>query len=208
MGKMIEDLEGYFKSFSPRGDDLLAELQEEAEKENIPIVGPVMGQLLSIMAGVTGARRILELGTANGYSAIWFAKGCADAGGKVVSLESDPEMAKRARENFQRAGVADRVEVREGDAMTEMVAMKGLFDLIFLDIDKQSYAKVLGECERLLEPGGLLIADNTAFNDAKEFNAAIWESDKWEAVNLLTFLPHHSENYDGLCFARRVLRHM
>ena len=89
MGKMTEDLETYFSGFIPRRDRLLLDLEREAESEGIPIVGPVVGTLLGLLCRVTGARRILELGTAAGYSAIFLARGAETAGGSEVTLEVD-----------------------------------------------------------------------------------------------------------------------
>lgn len=201
---MISDLEGYFRNFIPERDDLLKALEKEAEAEAIPIVGPVVGELLSIMAGVVGARRILELGAATGYSAIYLARGAAPVGGEVVSLENETEMVRRARENAAKAGLADRIDIREGDAREEMAALEtASFDLVFMDIDKEFYLPALPHCGRLLRPGGLMIVDNVGFADAADFNQALWESDNWRVVNLLTLLPGHSPERDGLTFALR-----
>ena len=92
----------------------------EAQAEGIPIVGPVVGELLFILARTTGAANILELGTATGYSALHLARGCQPAGGRVVTLEWDEAMAARARANFARAGLAQQIEVRVGDALQLM----------------------------------------------------------------------------------------
>ncbi len=205
MSVMMSDLEGYFRTFVPERDDLLRALEKEAEAEEIPIVGPVLGELLAVMAGVTGAGRVLELGTATGYSAIYLARGAAPAGGRVVTLENDPAMARRARENVAKAGLSDRVDIRQGDALALMAAMEipPSFDLVFMDIDKEYYRPALSDCERLLCPGGLMLVDNVGFADAAEFNRALWESPNWRVVNLLALLPAHSPERDGLTFAIR-----
>ncbi len=143
MAAMMPDLEGYFRGFIPPRDQLLQELEQEAHRESIPIVGPVVGELLFILARVANAAKILELGTATGYSAIYLARGCQPAQGRVLSLEFDESMASRARANLARAGLDARVEVRVGEALNLMAAMAGPFDLIFLDIDKESYLPAL-----------------------------------------------------------------
>jgi caffeoyl-CoA O-methyltransferase len=204
MAAMIADLEAHFREIIPPRDELLLALEEEARQENIPIVGPVVGELLFILARATQARQILELGTATGYSAIYLARGCEPHNGRVVTLESDPVMATRARDNFIRAGLQERVEVREGEALALMDGMTGLFDLIFLDIDKESYLPALTRSQRLLRVGGLLVADNVGFAGAQDFNREIRRRPEWRVAPLLCFLPDHSPERDGLSLAVRV----
>ncbi len=204
MGAMIADLEGQFRAFIPPRDELLLALEEEARQERIPIVGPLVGELLFILARATQARRILELGTATGYSAIYLARGCEPHQGRVVTLEADGAMATRARKNFSRAGLTERIEVREGEALLLMENMADSFDLAFLDIDKESYLAALTQCQRLLRVGGLLVADNVGFAAAQEFNQEIFRRPEWRVAPLLCFLPEHSPERDGLCLAVKV----
>jgi predicted O-methyltransferase YrrM len=204
MGAMIADLEAHFREFIPPRDELLRKLEEEARQENIPIVGPVVGELLFILARATQARQILELGAATGYSAIYLARGCEPHNGRVVTLESDPVMATRARDNCVRAGLEERVEVWEGEALVLMDGITGPFDLIFLDIDKESYLPALNRCQRLLRVGGLLVADNVGFAGAQDFNREIFRRPEWRVAPLLCFLPDHSPERDGLSLAMRV----
>jgi caffeoyl-CoA O-methyltransferase len=204
MCAMIPDLEGYFRGLVPAGDDLLMELEQEATRESIPIVGPVVGELLFILARVTNAARILELGTATGYSGIFFGRAAKENSGRVLSLEHDAAMAARARANLARAGLADVVEVREGEALELMAGTGETFDLIFLDIDKESYLPALSHCRRLLRAGGLLVADNTGFTGAADFNQEISSHPAWRAVHLLSFLPRHSPEHDGLTLAVKM----
>ena len=93
MTKMMPDLEGYFRGLAPDSDALLLELEAEATRESIPIVGPVVGELLFVLARATGAKNILELGTATGYSGIFLGRACAQIPGRVISLELDEAMA-------------------------------------------------------------------------------------------------------------------
>ncbi len=204
MSTMIPDLEGYFRGLAPDSDALLRELEAEAERESIPIVGPVVGELLFVLARATGAKNILELGTATGYSGIFLGRACAGIEGRVVSLELDEAMAQRARGNFARAGLNGVVEVRVGEALKLMAEMSDTFDLVFLDIDKESYLPALSLCRRLLRPGGLLVADNVAFSGAADFNREILENPVWRAVHLLSFLPRHSPEHDGLALAVKL----
>ncbi len=204
MSAMIADLEAHFRELVPRRDELLRGLEEEARQEQIPIVGPLVGELLFILVRAIKARQVLELGAATGYSAIYLAGGLAPRQGRVITLEWDPEMAARARANCDRAGVGERVEVRVGDAQALMAEMTGPFDLIFLDIDKEGYLPALAQCQRLLRPGGLLVADNVGFAGARDFNREICRRPEWRVAPLLCFLPEHSPERDGLCLALRI----
>lgn len=206
MTNMMPDLEGYFRGLAPESDALLLELEAEATRESIPIVGPVVGQLLFILARATGAARILELGTATGYSGIFLGRALAGSDGRVLSLELNEPMAARARVNLARAGLAEVVEVRVGEALNLMAAMSETFDLIFLDIDKESYLPALSLCRRLLRAGGLLVADNVGFSGAADFNQEILQNPAWRAVHLLSFLPRHSPERDGLALAVKEAR--
>lgn len=173
---MIPDLEGVFRQFVPPRDPVLLELEQEARREGIPIIGPVVGQFLHILARAMPAKHILELGTATGYSGIYLARACEGSTGKVVTLEKDEGMAKRAQANFQKVGLEHRIEIKVTDALAEMKHMKGPFDLIFLDIDKEGYLPLLSHCHRLLKTGGLMVADNVGFHAANYFNRAVFES--------------------------------
>jgi len=204
MSTIVDQPEHYFKQFIPQRDEVLVELEAEAEQEDIPITGPVVGELLYILASSAKARRILELGTATGYSAIYLAKACEAFNGRVVSIENDSAMAARAQQNLQRAGLAHFVEIQVIDALEALPQMKGPFDYIFMDIEKQDYIRALPDCERLLVKGGLLVADNVGFKDADSFNRAISGNPAWRSVSLFSFLPFHSPENDALCLALRL----
>jgi predicted O-methyltransferase YrrM len=122
----------------------------------------------------------------------------------VVTLESDPQMAARAQANCAAAGLGDRVEVRQGEALALMEGMAGPFDFIFLDIDKESYLPALDRSHRLLRLGGLLVADNVGFAGAQDFNREIFRRPEWRVAPLLCFLPAHSPERDGLSLAVKV----
>lgn len=203
MSRIVDQPERYFSQLVRRDDPLLRELEHAAHAEKIPIVGPVVGELLFVISVAMRAQAILELGTAAGYSAIYLAQACAVNAGRLMTLEIDPGFAARARRNLERAGLASHAAVICGEALPRMSEMEGPFDLIFMDIDKIDYARTLEGCHRLLRPGGLLVADNVAFPDADEFNRAIFSDAGWRPVSLLAFLPGHSPERDGLCLALR-----
>ena len=204
MPDLIDNPEEYFRQFLPKRDQLLIELEEEARREEIPIVGPIVGELLHILARVTQARRILELGTATGYSTIFLARAFASTRGRLVTIDNDPDMAARAKINFHRAGLDQQIDMVVGDSQEKLSEMDKSFDLVFLDIDKEQYASVLPHCRRLLKKGGLLIADNVGFKEADPFNRLISQSSEWRSVKLFAYLPFHSPEKDGLCLALRL----
>jgi caffeoyl-CoA O-methyltransferase len=203
MSEIVNNPEGYFKALIPPRDALMLELEAQAEKESIPIIGPVVGEMLFILAAATKAKRILELGTATGYSAIYLARACEPVDGLVVTFENNGNLAARAQENFRQAGVSDRVEIHEANALEMLPQLRGDFDFIFLDIEKQDYVRVLPDCQRLLIKGGLMVADNVGFKDADSFNRAIYGHAAWRSVQMFSFLPLHSPEKDALCLALR-----
>jgi predicted O-methyltransferase YrrM len=203
MSNTVANPEKYFRQFIPDRDSLWIELEAEAQHEKIPIVGPVVGELLFILARTSQSKKILELGTATGYSAIYLAKACEMFKGKVVTLENDRDMAARARQNIQKAGLEDSVEIRVGDALAEIAKSDEIFDFIFMDIEKEDYIRALSDCQRLLKRGGLLVADNVGFKDADEFSQSISTNPEWRPVSFFAYLPLHSPENDGLCIALR-----
>lgn len=204
MADIVENPEDYFRGLVPERDSLLKALEEEAESESIPIVGPVVGELLFVLSRATRAQNILELGTATGYSAIYLGRGCEPAEGSVLTLEYDAKLAKRARKNIAQANLSQTVSVFEANVFEALPKLAGPYDFVFMDIEKQDYAAALGHLGGIVRPGGLLIADNTAFKDAQVFNQDIFSSAGWQSVQILAYLPMHSGLHDGLCFAVRL----
>jgi predicted O-methyltransferase YrrM len=123
-------------------------------------VSPLQGQFLQLLARLAGARRILELGTLAGYSAIWLAR-ALPPGGRLISLELEARYAEVARANLARAGFADVAEVLVGPALETLPRLEGPFDLIFIDADKSGYPEYLEWALRLARPGTLIVGDNT-----------------------------------------------
>lgn len=201
MGIMVENPESYFGQWIPPRSDQLKALESEADQQDIPIVGPVVGQLLYLLATLKGARQIIELGTATGYSAIFMAAACRSNQGHLTTFEAEPQMAKRATRNIETAGLAQWVTVQCQDALGGLKVLDQSADMIFMDIEKADYQHALPLCHQKLCPNGLLVADNTGFKDAHGFNQAIYDSVDWAVVNLWTLLPGHSPEYDGLCIA-------
>ena len=141
----------------------LAVIDREGRGEGLPLVYPDTGALLHTLARTCGARRILEIGTAIGYSTLWMAT-ALPPDGALITMEYDAARAARARDHFAAAGYADRISVIVGDATRFLHKVAGPFDLIFQDSDKKLYEPMLDRLVGLLRPGGLLVADNVLWN--------------------------------------------
>lgn len=155
----------YIDTLADRGDDALAKVEQEGLADDWPIVGAAEGSFLYILARAIKARRILELGTAIGYSGTWWAR-ALPPDGELVTVELDAETAKLADANLTRTGVRDRVTILVGPAQEVLEDIEGPFDLIFVDIHKEGYPEVLEPCIRRLRVGGLLVTDNVLWHGA------------------------------------------
>ncbi|MGE0816739.1 MAG: O-methyltransferase [Vicinamibacterales bacterium] len=149
----------YLDGLSRPPHPVLARIRDEGRTAGIPIVDPLTGALLHGLARAAGATRVLEIGTAIGYSAVWLATALPPSG-LLVSLERDPARATTARAYFAEAGLDDRVNVVVGEASRYLHKLAGPFDLIFQDGDKTQYGSMLDALAGLLRLGGLLVTDN------------------------------------------------
>ena len=150
-----------FGLLAPR-DPVLTRIEAEIESGDMPGIGPHVGRLLALLLRLNRAQDVLELGTASGYSAIWLARGSS---GGVTTLEADPARARRARANIAEAGLEDRIEVLEVEAMQHLERSGGTVDAIFNDLlnsfpDEATVERCLELSLARLRPGGLLLADN------------------------------------------------
>lgn len=125
-------------------------------------VDPLHGRLLRILTEAVNARNVVEIGTSNGYSALWICLGLQTTGGKLITHEIDPKVASLARENFKKAGVDHMVTVVLGDAHQTVTRLKEPIDILFIDADKEGYLDYLNQLLPLVRPGGLILADNMA----------------------------------------------
>ena len=153
----------YLAALHPPLDPLLDKVREEGLAAGLPLAHVETARLLRALVLATRAKKVLEIGTAIGYSAIWMAQ-AMPADGQLISMEVDAERAATARVNFERAGLARKVSVIVGDAMRFLHKVSGPFDLIFQDGDKALYTKMLDPLIGLLRPGGVLITDNVLWN--------------------------------------------
>lgn len=164
MRRILEPaVEGYVNALLPPRDPILREMERYAAKHNVPIVGPACARVIFQLARLIQARRVFEMGSAIGYSTLWLAR-AVGPNGTVFYTDSDPANARRAEECFRRAGVLDRVRVLVGDALKLLELTEGQFDLVFNDVDKVQYPKVLKLAAPRVRPGGLFISDNVLWS--------------------------------------------
>jgi caffeoyl-CoA O-methyltransferase len=152
----------------PSEDKILKLLEEIAQTDNSGLLAPLEdGRLLRILTESTGAKNVVEIGTYNGYSALWFCLALRHTGGKITTHEINPKNAASARDNFKKAGVEKLVTLVEGDAHEMVTRLKKPIDILFIDADKPGYADYLKKLLPLVRPGGLILAHNTT-NTARQ----------------------------------------
>ena len=156
------EIERYLAELDPQ-DAHLAAVAAEGVELGLPNVDSTVGRFLQTMVIALGGRRVLEIGTANGYSALWMARGLGPDG-HLISIEMDGERAATARGHLAEAGLSERVSVMVGDAARLVHKVAGPFDLIFNDGDKHQYTPLLDRLVSLLRPGGALVTDNVLWD--------------------------------------------
>lgn len=213
--RLLSDIDAYVEGlFAPPDEALEAALRDSREAGLPEInVSASQGKLLQLLTQIAGARRILEIGTLGGYSAIHFARALPD-GGTMISLELDERHAEVARRNVERAGLSEKVEILVGDARELLAAMveAGIepFDLTFIDADKESYPEYLERAIDLSHPGSLILVDNAIRGGSvldpqddlarvtREFNEQLARDSRLSAV----VVPLIRERIDGIAIAR------
>ena len=201
-------VDDYLYSMLPKRDEVLVEMEEYATKHSVPIVGPAVARVLQQLALMINAQTVFELGSAIGYSTIWWAQAVGEKG-NVVYTDGDSKNAERARGYFARAGVSRRITLHTGDALEFLSEQKQQYDIIFNDVDKEDYPRVLTMVAPRLRKGGLFITDNVLWSgrvaeknpkDAKtkailDFNRKLFDSKEFYT----TLLPIR----DGLAVAMK-----
>lgn len=209
----LQDFDGYITRLFAPEDAALVDARALMRKENLPhiYVSPSEGKLLHMLAKISGAKWILEIGTLGGYSAIWLAR-ALPADGRLITLEIDPHHADVSRRNIAHAGLADKVEVRVGPALESLAAMPitadERFDLVFIDADKEGYPEYLKKVVPLTRSGGLILADNAmkasvldqaADSGIARYNAAASAHPELESI----LVPVVRDEIDGLLISRK-----
>lgn len=152
-------IRNYLESVMPERNEALQELHEEAIRDDVPIIKHEMEQFIKFIISLHQPKRILEIGTAIGYSSIVMLS-VAGSDTSIVTLEKSERMIPKAKKNFKTFGVESQVKLLEGDAVKTLKSLDEPFDLIFMDAAKGQYMNFYEDSHRLLKPGGLLIADN------------------------------------------------
>jgi predicted O-methyltransferase YrrM len=203
------ELDRYVIDLLPFREPVISEMEAYARERDVPIVGPAVATLLTILARSIGARRVCELGSAIGYSTAFFAK-AVGPGGSVLYTDGNESNAKQARGYLGRLGLLDRVEIRVGEAVTTLEKTSGDFDVIFIDVDKDGYPRALDAAAPRVRTGGYLIADNVlwsgkvvdasirdpATDGIREFNRRLFSRRDFDSV----IVPLR----DGVAIARRL----
>jgi len=158
-----EDVDEYIYGLLPERDAVAKEMEAYAEEHRVPIIGPAVARLLTLLVQVSGATRIFEMGSAIGYSTIWLAR-AAGPKARIFYTDGNPENARRAQEQFRKAGVAKRINVQVGNALELVKKTPGKFDFIFIDVDKHQYPDALRAALPKLKSGGLFVTDNTLWS--------------------------------------------
>ena len=215
MRALLSRIDGYIEGLFAPQDAALEAAARESRRAGLPEiqVSPNEGRLLQLLAELAGARRVLEIGTLGGYSAIHFGR-ALPMDGLLISLEIDARHAEVARKNVERAGLEEKVEIRVGDArdLLALLAEKDEdpFDLVFIDADKMGYPEYLEWSLRLTRPGSLILGDNTVRGGSildpqddsaraiNEFNEKLAKDPRLSAI----VVPLIRERVDGLAIAR------
>ncbi|GEM45142.1 O-methyltransferase [Deinococcus cellulosilyticus] len=209
-------LDSYIQKHYAHEDRVLREIlsrSEAAGLRNIQL-SPAQAKLLHLLVKVHGAKRILEVGTLGGYSGTWLARALPEDG-KLITLEIDPHAAQVARENFAAAGLSEKVQLIEGDAIQTMKGLlgQGTFDFVFIDGHKSQYPEYYEFTMRMVRPGSLIVLDNVVqqgkvldsslrdihHRKVRELNAFIGVDPRVEAIMVPTFT---AKGLDGFLVVR------
>lgn len=162
-GITVPEVEDYIYAMLPPRDEILTEMEQEAARAKLPIVGPAVGRFLYQLATIAKAKKVFEMGSSIGYSTVWWARAVGE-GGRVIYTDGDKKTADKARQYFERAGVSEQITVRVGDALEILSEEKEAYDIVFVDVDKVDYPRVLRLALPKLKSGGVLVADNVLWS--------------------------------------------
>jgi predicted O-methyltransferase YrrM len=208
-GITMESVENYMQSLLPPRDPVVAEMEDFAKKNGVPIVGPMVGRFLHQLARFVDAERVFEMGSAIGYSTIWFAR-ALKPGGKVYYTDGSQENASRARDYIKRAGVSDRIEILVGNALDLIDQVQGDFDVVFNDVDKHDYPTVYRKAANRVRIAGLFVSDNVLWSGRVADSSV--KDDRTEGIRSFNKLLYSDDRYystvmpirDGVAVGLRI----
>jgi predicted O-methyltransferase YrrM len=211
--EIYQQVDSYISSLVAEEDAALAAARVAALDGGLPdiAISAAEGKFLHVLARAVNAERVLEIGTLGGYSTIWLAR-ALPARGELITIELDEHHADVARSNIARAGLADRVEVRVGAALDVLPTLRGPFDFIFIDADKETYVEYFEWSVKLARPGTLIVADNVVrkgevvdadasdarVQGAQRFNAALAQNPLVSGAIIQTV---GAKGHDGMALA-------
>jgi predicted O-methyltransferase YrrM len=181
------EINSFLRSTIKREDGFLRDLEKYAEDNHIPIIQPETAALLKVLIGIHKPERVLEAGTAIGYSAVIIARAMGTSG-TVDTIEIDEDMAEAARKNIEIMDLSKRIRVLQGDALEVMECLDTAYDFIFLDAAKGRYIEYFDHAIRLLRPGGLLVSDNVLYKGLVAQNQKVVHKHRTIAVKLKEYL--------------------
>ncbi|AEF93818.1 O-methyltransferase family 3 [Desulfotomaculum nigrificans CO-1-SRB] len=159
-GIIQPEVQQYIRNLLPPRTGIFKEMEQEARDKIIPIVEPEVGHLLYWLALTKQSCRVLEIGTAIGYSTLWLARAVLPRGGQITTMEINRPRFEAAQRYFKKAGVADKIKLILGDARELLFELTEPYDFIFLDAAKGKYIEFLDKCVELLQPGGIMVAED------------------------------------------------
>lgn len=207
------DIEHYIKTHTSEGPVALNEI---FRRSNLSVINPrmvsghIQGMLLSLLSKFLMPSKILEIGTFTGYSAVCLAQGLT-ANGVLHTIEVNDEIAEKAAENFQLAGLGNSIKLHIGNALNIIPTLGNNFDLVFIDAEKREYPAYFNCCKNIVRRGGLIIADNVLW-DGKVVDSASQNDEATKAVMEFNNLVHNDSQFenlllplrDGLMLARKI----
>ena len=196
----FSDFWPFIERFDFEREPIFHEMERDEQEHNVNIIGPWFGRLLNFLVRFGNVTSALEFGTATGYSAIWIAKGLPE-GGLLTTIDCDRDRLQFAHENIARAGLEDKITIREGDAQDIVSTLMEPFDFIFVDC---AHLVALRSSERLLRKGGLFVCDNVGYRNKESFNDALTTCPYLQTLYLQCYLKSRAPENTAVSISIRV----
>lgn len=182
-------VDNYIRNTIAKEEGILAELEIFALENHVPIIHPEVGRMISVLGKTIKPGRILEIGTAIGYSSILFSQFLLE-NGKIDTIERYDVMVERAKANIKKAGLSDTIHVIMGDALEVLECLDNRYDMVFMDAAKGQYLEFLPHCMRMLKAGGVLISDNVLYKGMVATDELVVRRQKTIVTRMRAYLDH------------------